>query len=284
MKNRIILLLIIIIIASIAACAPVTKTANESVGTPSVVLATNTATHTDAPTEIQVPTRTKTLEPTATPTAEVTPTLGIVRPTKSIDELIPEGSPLREAGFYQAMKTQFENGGLQLENDKYHLFCISSQDMYRHEPFIELHDGSIVTHSIPCQYFDAEGSEQLVFIPAVRFKEDEKLYQFLGFKPVVDNPIYDEVWELTSYGAAKDIGPISFLHEHGYTGAGHPFTLHFGLVEPDQIQAFASQVQAEIQANPEDFAGSGDPADLYQQLLFPWIQVGFRNNFVRYVE
>jgi hypothetical protein len=156
--------------------------------------------------------------------------------------------------------------------------------MYRHEPFIELPDGSIVTHSIPCQYFDAEGNEQIVFIPTVRFKEDERLTQFLGYQPKTNVTNYEDAWEIMSYGLAKDIGPINFLDNHGYVGAGHPFTLHFGPVEPDQIQAFASQVQAEIQANPEDFAGSGDPADLYQQLLFPWIQVGFRNNFVRYVE
>lgn len=282
MKHKKLLIpFLIIIFVLISACAPVIETAEEPSETPTVVLETSTATQSREPTATRQPTVTKT--PEATPTPEATSVSEIDRPTQLIDELIPEGSPLRE-DFYPLMKAQFENGGLQFENGHYTLYCIATEDMHIHEPFIELPDGSIVTHSIPCQYFDAEGNEQIVYIPAVRFKENEKLIQFLGFQPVSNDPAYEGTWDLMSYGLAKDMGPINFVDNHGYVGAGHPFTLHFGPVEPDQVQAFASEVQAEIQANPEVFADAGNPAGLYQQLLFPWIQVGFRNNFVRHVE
>jgi hypothetical protein len=182
------------------------------------------------------------------------------------------------------MKSQFDNGGLQLENDQYTLYCIATEDMHRHEPFIELPEGNVVTHSIPCQYFDAEGNEQLVYIPAVRFKANEKLTQFLGFTAAPNSPTYEEAWEIMTTGLARVIGPINLLNNHGYTGAGHPFTLQFRTADDEEIQAFASEIQGEVQANPERFAASGDPADLYQQLLFPEAQVGFRNNFVQHVK
>jgi hypothetical protein len=171
----------------------------------------------------------------------------------------------------EKLGTIYNNWPIELEQNNYHLWCVAVEDMVRHEPFIQLPDGSIITHSIPCQYFDSKGQEQIIYIPAVRFKEDERLTQVLGYTPVANNPTYDDLWSQMSNGLAMDIGPINLLNNHGYTGIGQIMLITFGLVKDSPVTRFAHEAEQQLYSHEilSQFAQVGDPDLLYNKLIFP---------------
>jgi hypothetical protein len=113
----------------------------------------------------------------------------------------------------------YNNWPLKEEGGSYHLWCIASKDIHYHTPHINLGDDYVVTHSIPCQYYDAQGQEQIVYIPAIIFNLEKDLYQFIGRKPVIGEDAKNLFDGYT--GHFSDTGPVNIIKRgQGYAGAG----------------------------------------------------------------
>jgi hypothetical protein len=289
-KNRRKLSLLLgIAVGLLSACAPVAKTTEEKIETPTVATPISISAQTQKPTATQQLTGTPTPEPTATTTVEPTLTMitntGIAKPDQSFAEFVPEDSPLRGA-FFELMRTQFADGGLEKSSgNTYSLACIASEDIHYHQNNIELPDGYTVTHSIPCQYYDAQGEEQIVYIPAMIFNLDKDLYQYLGRGPVspVSFPDLDPDSVMNMYsqftGVISDIGPINLYKKHdGYIGKGHPITLIFSS-DLEENFSMPQDLLSNLITSEDftNFAQDGNPAHLPEQLLWTR-ETGLKNN------
>jgi hypothetical protein len=158
------------------------------------------------------------------------------------------------------------------------LACIASEDIHYHQNNIELPDGYIVTHSIPCQYYDAQGEEQIVYIPAMIFNLDKELYQFLGRMPVIGS---DSLINLHSQytGVFSDTGPINkYKKRDGYIGKGHPITLTFSS-DLEENFSMPQDLLSDLITSEDftNFAQDGDPGHLPEQLLW-YRETGLQNN------
>ena len=231
-------------------------------------------------TETLVPTKTNTPIPSDTPVPTQVPEPEIIMPMVPWEELIPANFPYRES-LLSTFNGQFgyENGLEQSSRGAFGLWCIATEDMVRHNPPIEMTGGDIVTHSIPCQYPGPDGKDHLVLIPALRFNEKERIYQILGFNPVVDNG-FDSMLEMSTTGLGKDIGPLRFLESpFGYAGQGSILLVSFKMPDADYTQmpdedytqGFLPDSQRELYT-PEllaEFARTGNPDLLPHQFLLP---------------
>jgi len=205
----------------------------------------------------------------------------IMMPMVPWEELIPANFPnSNRESLLSTFNGQFgyENG-LNNIDGRYYLWCIATEDMVQHNPPIELTGGDIVTHSISCQYPGPDGKDHLVLIPALRFNEKERIYQILGFNPVVDNG-FDSMLEMSTTGLGKDIGPLRFLESpFGYAGQGSILLVSFKMPDADYTQmpdedytqGFLPDSQRELYT-PEllaEFARTGNPDLLPHQFLLP---------------
>jgi hypothetical protein len=213
----------------------------------------------------------------ATPSVD-SPETGIAKPDQSFAEFVPEDSPLRGA-FFELMRTQFADGGLEKSSgNTYSLACIASEDIHYHQNNIELPDGYIVTHSIPCQYYDAQGEEQVVYLPAVIFNLEQGSYQFLGRQPVID--MHAAIRRYNAWnGAFSDDGPINiYKSKDGYVGKGHPITLTFSSDLEENFSMPQDLLSALITSEDfTNFAQDGSPEHLPAQLLWTR-ETGLKNN------
>jgi hypothetical protein len=158
------------------------------------------------------------------------------------------------------------------------LACIASEDIHYHQNNIELPDGYIVTHSIPCQYYDAQGEEQVVYLPAVIFNLEQGSYQFLGRQPVID--MHAAIRRYNAWnGAFSDDGPINiYKSKDGYVGKGHPITLTFSSDLEENFSMPQDLLSALITSEDfTNFAQDGSPEHLPAQLLWTR-ETGLKNN------
>ncbi len=238
--------------------------------TPPTATALPTTAASETPTKTTLPTATQTPLPTATKTPQPTPTATeesaseIMQPTQTVEELLSPDARRRDE-FLEQMEVQFDNGGLPVEDGIYHLKCVAAADMVRFPEPIERGD-DIFTHGIPCQYPNPEGGADLIaFIPTIRFNLIEGVYQILAHDPVEPAQLDKAMEAFTD----QIKGPLNFLNN--YTGKGHPLSVYFANVVGGKPAAIARDTQEQIQTNTylASFAEDGDPAKLWEQLLFP---------------
>ncbi|MBU2543054.1 hypothetical protein KJ707_00610, partial [Patescibacteria group bacterium] len=160
------LILLATLLFILTACSPkwqvFAKDVPEATDTPTSTL---TWTPTETPTPILTPTPTLTPIPTLTPTPIETPTPAVLTPERPLAELIPADYPYRER-LLKIMEEQFQQeGGLLKEKGTYGFLCVAAQDIVQHKPPLQLPGGYEVSHTIPCQYIDANGNEQIISFP-----------------------------------------------------------------------------------------------------------------------
>lgn len=166
-QNLIVIVFAAILLTACAATAP----------SPTV-----TAAPTETPVPTPTPTKTPVPPPTETPTRAETPTPAVLTPERPLAELIPADYPYRER-LLKIMEEQFQQeGGLLKDKGNYGFKCVAAQNIVQHKPPLQLPGGYEVSHTIPCQYIDASGKEQIISFPVFAFNVEAKTFWILGHK------------------------------------------------------------------------------------------------------
>jgi hypothetical protein len=262
------ILLIITIVALASACTPIAEATEKTVETPMGVTPTVTATQTQEPTETKQPTP----EPTATPTT---------KPVTPLPELIQNLSAESTAEILEIMAEQFP---VSQEGDLYRFFCVGGE-MITHEPAIQLPTGQEISHSIYCQYYDAEGNQQGVHIPLLSYSHQDLDYKIVGYWTNSKDDRTEEDWQRvvdrnkTAYSmeevASGNSGGYK-IKDLGWSGPGHLIYLGFAMPAGEEPTEEEFYTQSETgyfneaiyalmnEAQFKEFAQTGDPSVLPQ--------------------
>lgn len=275
--------LLFLIMLALTACGTMEPVPLSPTATPIPPTATATLTLT--------PTLTTTPSPTATPTPE------IAKPTQSLESLVPAGSPDHD-NFMRIINNQFIEGLEQDSNGRYTFLCVSTAPeipaptesgfttkLTYHNPPIQLPGGFEISHTLPCQYIDANGQEQIVEIPAFMFNRTEVTGLIIGSGIATQDNIKGLAAQINSMANDPNGVIPAFMGMEGYTGQGSIVLVYAGMptgdIRNDTEGEYLREVIEELYT-PEilaEFARTGDPAVLAQPGLLLPVRVSFRNAF-----